>query len=357
MTKFEGCYLTNEGIAMVYDRGLGNLTFTKAVTGSGIYASKDEVPDLIELKEQKQEFSLDSFTREEDYTIGIKFKVKNNGLQEGYPLSEIGIYAKGDDNVEKLYCVAFATPGNTEDVPADDGGVQYITSVSIETVVSTDANVSIIFSDESEYTQKYVEEIVGEINVATEGTVAEQLKAIKETIEAPMETVTEFEPAANRENIKSGEKLGTVLGKVARFLSDLGEAAFRSVANNLTTTEEGSLLDARQGAVLQKEIDQVNSDLGNCINYIGDNKDILPTTTKTYTATQNGILNVTMTCKDIYSYTDTGRLAITLNNGFKEIRLGGANTYAMTANMPMKKGQTATIECNGTVSSVEFFHL
>lgn len=197
---------------------------------------------------------------------------------------------------------------------------------------------------------------VGDFNDNMDKIDAE-LKKCSEAAGNPMEAVTEFTPATDRENIKSGEKLGTALGKISKFLADLKAAAFKSVANNLTTTEEGSVLDARQGAVLQKEIDQVNSDLDNCINYIGDNKDTLPTTTETYTATQNGILNVVMICKNIYSYTDTGSIEITLNNGFKEFRVGGANTYAMTANVPMKKGQTATIWCNGTVRSIEFFHL
>ena len=56
MTKFEGCYLTNAGRSMVYDNGLPNITFTKAVTGSGIYISKDDIADMTELKEQRQEF-------------------------------------------------------------------------------------------------------------------------------------------------------------------------------------------------------------------------------------------------------------------------------------------------------------
>lgn len=101
---------------------------------------------------------------------------------------------------------------------------------------------------------------VGDFNDNMDKIDAE-LKKCSEAAGNPMEAVTEFKPATDRENIKSGEKLGTALGKIAKFLADLKAAAFKSVANNLTTTEEGSVLDARQGAVLQEEIDQVNSDL------------------------------------------------------------------------------------------------
>lgn len=107
---------------------------------------------------------------------------------------------------------------------------------------------------------------VGDFNDNMDKIDAE-LKKCSEAAGNPMEAVTEFTPATDRENIKSGEKLGTALGKIAKFLADLKAAAFKSVANNLTTTEEGSVLDARQGTVLQAEIDQVNSDLTELSTY------------------------------------------------------------------------------------------
>ncbi len=67
----------------------------------------------------------------------------------------------------------------------------------------------------------------------------------------------EFIEAGTRENIISGEAIGKAFGKVRKFFSDLKEAAFRDVANNLTTTTEGSVLDARQGNELNKRIEKV----------------------------------------------------------------------------------------------------
>lgn len=59
-----------------------------------------------------------------------------------------------------------------------------------------------------------------------------------------------FTQATTRENIATGEKLTTLFGKIAKWFSDLKDGAFHSVANNLATTESGSVLDARQGKVL-----------------------------------------------------------------------------------------------------------
>lgn len=60
-----------------------------------------------------------------------------------------------------------------------------------------------------------------------------------------------FTQAATRENIASNEKFNIILGKIQKWFADLKDAAFRAVANNLTTSAAGSsVLDAYQGKVL-----------------------------------------------------------------------------------------------------------
>lgn len=60
-----------------------------------------------------------------------------------------------------------------------------------------------------------------------------------------------FTKASTRENIASNEKFNIILGKIQKWFADLKDAAFREVANNLTTSAAGaSVLDAYQGKVL-----------------------------------------------------------------------------------------------------------
>ena len=72
-----------------------------------------------------------------------------------------------------------------------------------------------------------------------------------------------FSVASTRDNIVSGEKLSTILGKVKKYFTDLKSHAFNDPVNNLTTSTTGSALDASQGKVLQGEVDEINSNLGN----------------------------------------------------------------------------------------------
>lgn len=86
----------------------------------------------------------------------------------------------------------------------------------------------------------------------------------------------EFTVAEKRENIASKEKMPKILGKIAKFFTDLKTVAFSgkysdldgkpAIVNNNTATEAGSALDARQAnpnidGTLAKQISDLNSDL------------------------------------------------------------------------------------------------
>lgn len=59
-----------------------------------------------------------------------------------------------------------------------------------------------------------------------------------------------FTQATARNQLTSGEKLSVSLGKIMKFFADIKTGAFHTVVNNLTTTVEGRVLDARQGKAL-----------------------------------------------------------------------------------------------------------
>lgn len=74
------------------------------------------------------------------------------------------------------------------------------------------------------------------------------------------DSVAEFSPAPSRENIKSGETHRVIFGKIMKYLSEVGNAAYVGLANNCTTTVEGFALDARQGKELMDRINELNRD-------------------------------------------------------------------------------------------------
>lgn len=112
--------------------------------------------------------------------------------------------------------------------------------------------------------------------------IDEQMKTRENATDALQEP--EFTVADKRENIASKEKMPKILGKIAKFFTDLKTVAFSgkysdldgkpAIVNNNTATEAGSALDARQAnptieGTMANQISQLNSDLSDSLKYIG----------------------------------------------------------------------------------------
>lgn len=104
--------------------------------------------------------------------------------------------------------------------------------------------------------------------------IDEQMKTRENATDALQEP--EFTVAEKRENIASKEKMPKILGKIAKFFTDLKTVAFSgkysdldgkpAIVNNNTTTEPESALDARQAnpnieGTMAASIAQINSNL------------------------------------------------------------------------------------------------
>jgi len=114
----------------------------------------------------------------------------------------------------------------------------------------------------------------------------EAINEVEELKTKNIETIPiTFTQAAVRENINTGEIFSTILGKIKKYFADLkavaftgdysdlsntpiiGNAASQAVADNLTTAVSGSVLDARQGKVLNDKITVVDT----TVSEINDN--------------------------------------------------------------------------------------
>ena len=104
--------------------------------------------------------------------------------------------------------------------------------------------------------------------------IDEQMKTRENATDALQEP--EFTVADKRENIASKGKMPKILGKIAKFFTDLKTVAFSgkysdldgkpAIVNNNTATEAGSALDARQAnptieGTMANQILQLNNDL------------------------------------------------------------------------------------------------
>lgn len=102
------------------------------------------------------------------------------------------------------------------------------------------------------------EECIGQINTVTD-EVQRKLDNGEFVGSVDPNTTIAFTQAGSRTNITSGEAIKTMFGKISKWFADLGAAAFLGVSNTLAQTEEGYVLDARQGRMLSGKIGNLSS--------------------------------------------------------------------------------------------------
>lgn len=78
------------------------------------------------------------------------------------------------------------------------------------------------------------------------------------------EASVNFAVATARKALTPKARFKALMGDIAKWLTDLGTAAFKNVANNDTTTAEGFVADARIVKQHGDEIDELISDLDGC---------------------------------------------------------------------------------------------
>lgn len=120
MARFKKAVITEKGLALVTKVQMGSTTlkFTKIATGAGSYGDED-VGTRIELKDKKQEFSLSSISVVDNDTVKLRAVISNAGLETGYYIREIGLFAQDPDEGEILYSLAVAYDGQWDYLPAE----------------------------------------------------------------------------------------------------------------------------------------------------------------------------------------------------------------------------------------------
>ena len=76
------------------------------------------------------------------------------------------------------------------------------------------------------------------------------------------EASVNFTVSSSRKALTAKARFKALMGDIAKWLTDLGPAAFYKVADDFTTTAENYLFTARKGKQLKDEVDNLNQNLG-----------------------------------------------------------------------------------------------
>lgn len=151
---------TDQGLALVADLLAGEqLIFTKLVTGSGVYTDEDLERTKIQkatcLREAQQEFGFSNVSKVTDTCVLLKTLISNKDLEKGYRITEIGVYAKKQDEEGDGVLYSISVAKEADYIPHYNGFIAveiiqeyYITVAdTAEVSIQTGSGASVLVED------------------------------------------------------------------------------------------------------------------------------------------------------------------------------------------------------------------
>ncbi len=254
--------LTNNGAVLMTQVAAGRtLLFTRTESGGGYSASPAMLQSVID---KKQDMFLDEVTYENKQAV-VKTVLSNMQLEEEYQLRQVGVYAKLEgDETDTLLIIG--QQYNGEKIPSYQDGIMQI-EYNIAIKAAGTGNVTIEGVGTGYVTKGQFLAHLNDHNNPHQVTARDVNLEKVPNVGTDDQTPT-FEEAEERGNIVSGDKLSVLFGKIRKWFTDIKDAAFCSVANNLVTTLSGSVLDARQGKVLDDRITGLYSEMQKKYSFI-----------------------------------------------------------------------------------------
>ena len=139
MAQFKNSVITEKGLALlqkVQQRTL-KLTYTQITTGAGEYTGAEDLLGVTALKDQRQSVQISSISAVDSTTVKLVAVISNTGLEQGYRITEVGVWAKDPDEGDILFSLAVAEPNGADYIPAETGGALSMNFEMYQTVTAS----------------------------------------------------------------------------------------------------------------------------------------------------------------------------------------------------------------------------
>lgn len=216
MAVFNRSVLTTNGNDLLVGAVAGEeIEFIRLETGSGIYDGTENLLSMNRLKNRQQSFPFLRYEKVSEESILLVALVSNDGLSMGYRMTEVGVYGKLKGSDKEILCsITTAATDGADFWPPYNGIAPARMLLRYHITISPDAMPCITVSD-----NMVLAEIAAEANRANAAELAlsDEISVLKKP---------EFEEAVKRENIKTGEELPILLGKIRKWFADLNPISF-----------------------------------------------------------------------------------------------------------------------------------
>lgn len=212
------------------------ITFTKIQIGNGVPGDLNEIEELanpvVDVSLTKAEPGEDA-----DYLVLTGY-ISSSDIPAAFYGYELGVWAKGTDNVERLYAYRY----NNTDVdyyPSSASGRALELTISVVVQLGNAENVNAILIEGDTYAAKadfdaHVEDMGNPHNVTAAQVGLGNVPNVSTNNQTPT-----FQQAASLSNITSGSTLSAIFGKIMKAIADL-ISHLSNTTMHITATERTS---------------------------------------------------------------------------------------------------------------------
>lgn len=162
MANWNGLVMTDKGIALQSKVQAGEvLNITKLKLGSGTLPAETDIRKLTDLIKPEQNLGIGGREPNGDY-CKISATISNVGLEAGYYVRELGVFAQDPDDGEILY--AYTTDGAPDYLPAEGGSTVISQEFSVNIAVSDTEQINVEIDPGALATMGYVQLQINEHN-------------------------------------------------------------------------------------------------------------------------------------------------------------------------------------------------
>ena len=162
MANWNGLVMTDKGIALQSKVQAGEvLNITKLKLGSGTLPAETDIRKLTDLIKPEQNLGIGGREPNGDY-CKISATISNVGLEAGYYVRELGVFAQDPDDGEILY--AYTTDGAPDYLPAEGSSTVISQEFSVNIAVSDTDKINVEIDPGALATMGYVQLQVNEHN-------------------------------------------------------------------------------------------------------------------------------------------------------------------------------------------------
>lgn len=212
--------LTDQGKNLLI-RGIGGeqITFTRFKAGSG--RLNGENPDMLtDLIEPVLAFSIIDMDDTQERILALTGRFDSSDVETAFAWRELGIFARGEDDVEILY--AYANDGeNASIVQKISTDVMTTQTVTMIIAIGEAQNVTAVYSPAKMYALKEDLDNHTDNRNNPHGVTKSQIGLGNVPNLSPSNMTVSFAEAQTRENIASGEKLSMMFSKIKKVITDV----------------------------------------------------------------------------------------------------------------------------------------